>query len=162
VLCCVTDNASNMIKVVKDLNIHLAAELTPNVATASGPDELESDSDENEDISQEREDENELMEELVTSLPDSIAHVRCSVHTLQLAIQDRLKNANAASMIARIRNLAVELRTPKISEKVKKAGLQMAVLDQETRWGSTYLMVEHVLELKGFVNESVEIFNKNL
>jgi hypothetical protein len=151
-----------MIKVVKDLNIDLAAELTTNVATGSEPDELESDSDEDEDISQEGEDGNELMEELVTSLPDSIAHVRCGVHTLQLAIQDGLKNANAASMIARIRNLAVELRTPKISEKVKKAGLRMAVLDQETRWGSTYLMVERVLELKGFVNESVEIFNKNL
>jgi hypothetical protein len=76
VLRCVTDNASNMIKVVKDLNIILVAELTSNVATGSGPDEPESDSDESED-------ENELMEELVTSLPDSIAHVRCGVHTLQ-------------------------------------------------------------------------------
>ncbi len=162
VLCCVTDNASNMIKVVKDLNIDLAAELTPDVATGSEPDELESDSDEDEDICQEGEDENELMEELVTSLPDSIVHVRCGVHTLQLAIQDGLKNANAESMITRIRNLAIDLRTPKISEKVKKAGLRKAVLDQETRWGSTYLMVERVLELRGFVNEAVEIFNKNL
>jgi len=77
--------------------------------------------------------EQELMDEIENAMPDTISHVRCGVHTLQLAIQDGLKHPLAAGMIGKIRNLAVELRTPKIAEKMKKAGLRMAVLDQETR-----------------------------
>jgi hypothetical protein len=75
----------------------------------------------------------EFMEEIENAMPDTISHVRCGVHTLQLAIQDGLKQPQAAAMIGKIRNLAVELRTPKLAEKVKKAGHRMAVLDQETR-----------------------------
>ena len=75
----------------------------------------------------------EFMEEIENAMPDTISHVRCGVHTLQLAIQDGLKHPLAAGMIGKIRNLAVELRTPKLAEKVKKAGHRMAVLDQETR-----------------------------
>jgi hypothetical protein len=77
--------------------------------------------------------EQEFMEEIENAMPDTISHVRCGVHTLQLAIQDGLKHPLAAGMIGKIRNLAVELRTPKLAEKVKTAGLRMAVLDQETR-----------------------------
>ena len=77
--------------------------------------------------------EQEFMEEIENAMPDTISHVRCGVHTLQLAIQDGLKHPLAAGMIGKIRNLAVELRTPKLAEKVKKAGHRMAVLDQETR-----------------------------
>jgi hypothetical protein len=81
------------------------------------------------------------MEELESSLPDGISHVRCGVHTLQLAIQDGLKSPLAAPMIAKIRNLAVELRTPKLSEKLKKAGHRMAILDQETRYCKPYTLI---------------------
>ncbi len=65
--------------------------------------------------------------------------MRCSAHTLQLAIMDGLKTPRTAAMIGKIRNLAVELRTPKISEKIKKEGARMAVVHQETRWGSILL-----------------------
>ena len=75
----------------------------------------------------------EFMEEIENAMPDTISHVRCGVHTLQLAIQDGLKHPQAAGMISKVRNLAVELRTSKLAEKVKKAGHRMAVLDQETR-----------------------------
>jgi hypothetical protein len=36
------------------------------------------------------------------------------------------------------------------------------ILSSFHRWGSTYLMVERVLELKAFVHESVEIYEKHL
>jgi hypothetical protein len=114
------------------------------------------------DIQLREEDENEILQQVENSLPVSISHVRCGVHTLQLAIMDGLKTPQAAAMIGKIRNLAVELRTPKISEKIKKEGARMAVVDQETRWGSTFVMIDRVVELKTFVNESVEIYQKNL
>jgi hypothetical protein len=150
VLCCVTDNASNMIRVVKDLNEDLAAMVPPTAASGSGTDDSDamvldaataSDGDEDTvytdpDSDEEGGDEaaeQEFMEEIENAMPDTISHVRCGVHTLQLAIQDGLKQPQAAAMIGKIRNLAVELRTPKLAEKVKKAGHRMALLDQETR-----------------------------
>jgi hypothetical protein len=103
-------------------------------ATASDGDEdtLYTDPDSDEEGGDEAT-EQEFMEEIENAMPDTISHVRCGVHTLQLAIQDGLKQPQAAAMIGKIRNLAVELRTPKLAEKVKKAGHRMALLDQETR-----------------------------
>lgn len=166
VLCCVTDNAANMIKVVKDFNIDLS-ELAQDNRPTSGREETDTDeSSDDEDIESETDQEernrNDLFEQLQTTLPPSISHVRCGVHTLQLAILDGLKTRSAAAVIGKIRNIAVELRTPKMSEKLKKDGGRVAVLDQETRWGSTYLMVDRVLQVKAFINESVDIYQKNL
>jgi hypothetical protein len=116
-------------------------------ATASDGDEdtLYTDPDSDEEGGDEAT-EQEFMEEIENAIPDTISHVRCGVHTLQLAIQDGLKQPQAAAMIGKIRkqpqaaamigkirNLVVELRTPKLAEKVKKAGHRMALLDQETR-----------------------------
>jgi hypothetical protein len=111
------------------------------------------------------EEEDELLgqvEASLSSLPINISHVRCGVHTLQLAIVDGLKTPHAAALIGKLRSLAVELRTPKISEKLRREGLRMAVIDVETRWGSTYLMIDRVVELRAFISESVDIYQKNL
>jgi len=45
-----------------------------------------------------------------------------------------LKTTQAAGLIGEIRALAVELRTPKLAEKIKKAKICIPVLDQETRF----------------------------
>jgi hypothetical protein len=74
------------------------------------------------------EDENEILQQFENSLP-----VRCGVHTLQVAIMDGLNTPHTATTIGKIRNLAVELRTPKIGEKIKKEGACMAFVDKETR-----------------------------
>lgn len=161
VLCCVTDNAANMVKVVKDFNVDLAAAAQPQSSSSQGDqDQEDSDSDEDEDKT--GDDDMDLPSLLEYSLPPTITHIRCGVHTLQLAIMDGLKNPGATSIVRRIRNVAVELRTPKVAEKLKSEGHLMAILDQETRWGSTYMMVDRVLALKGFVNESDDLFQKGL
>ncbi len=98
---------------------------------SDGDQDTDQDSDEEEGGDEAKE--QEFMEEIENAMPDTISHVRCGVHTLQLAIQDGLKHPLAAGMIGKLRNLAVELRTLKLAEKVKKAGHRMAVLDQETR-----------------------------
>lgn len=160
VLCAVTDNAANMVKIIKDLNVDLAA-ATPGPSTSTAAPAQEPDSDDEID-SDDDHDEEDLLEQLELSLPICISHIRCGVHTLQLAIMDGLKNPGAANLVGRIRQVAVELRTPKLAEKLKKDGQLMAVLDQETRWGSTFLMIDRVLLLKTFVNESVEIYQKGV
>ena len=158
VITAVTDNAANMIKIVKDFNIDLAAAVPgPSTQSSQQGSDDDTDTEENQD-----EDEDQLQAQLENAMPISISHVRCGVHTLQLAIMDGLKNSSAASLVSRIRHVAVELRTPKLAEKLKKEGKLLAVLDQETRWGSTFLMLDRVLLLKSFVNESVEIYQKGI
>jgi hypothetical protein len=81
---------------------------------------------------------------------------------LVINIQDGLKNAAKANRISSIRNLAVELRTPpKISEKLMKAGLLMAVLDQERRQDGAALILWWSVS-KEFMNESVELITEGL
>jgi hypothetical protein len=106
----------------------------PDMELDSAPaSDVDQDTDPDSDEEEGGDEAQEFMEEIENAMPDTISHVRCGVHTLQLAIQDGLKHPLAAGMIGKIRNLAVELRTPKLAEKVKKAGHRMAVLDQETR-----------------------------
>ena len=79
--------------------------------------------------------------------------MRCAVHTLQLAIRDGLKDHHAANLIGKLRQVAVAARTPKIDATVKRRAGKGAVLDHATRWGSTYLMVERLLELRSVLED---------
>ena len=77
-----------------------------------------------------------------------MTHMRCTAHTLQLAIRDGLKVRYVASLISKIRQVVVAARSPKIDAILRRKTNKGATLDQATRWGSTYLMLEHFLELK--------------
>lgn len=159
VLCCVTDNASNMIKIVKDFNQDLSS------AAAAQDEDSSSDEDNDEDDHNE-EAERALDNSVKMSLPVTISHVRCAMHTLQLAILDGLDSQHAKGLIGKIRAVATEARTPKVSEYMKKEMKLTAFLDQDTRWGSTYMMVDRILQLKpaivelaGFGNRDLELSN---
>ena len=74
--------------------------------------------------------------DLESSVPINCEHMRCAVHTLQLAIHDGLKKT-AYGVIAKLRNVAKEAQSPKIKEQLRRRSKKVALLDQETRWGST-------------------------
>ncbi|CAK8687693.1 unnamed protein product [Clavelina lepadiformis] len=77
-----------------------------------------------------------------------MSHMRCAAHTLQLAIRDGLEVRHVASLISKIRLVVIAARTPKIDAILKRKTNKGAINDQATRWGSTYLMLERLLELK--------------
>lgn len=56
--------------------------------------------------------------------------------------------------------VARECLTPKIHEHIKKEMKTTAVLDQDTRWGSTYEMVEKLVRLKPIILE-IEALGRN-
>ena len=49
-----------------------------------------------------------------------IHHMRCAVHTLQLAIRDGLQEGHAAALIEKLRKLATAARTPKVDSILKR------------------------------------------
>ena len=83
----VTDNASNMVKLVTTMNEDLKAA----VGDRQDEDEDE-DEDEYEDV---EEDEDEETIDLQKVIPPSIEHMRCAAHTHQLAVYDGIKNSKA-------------------------------------------------------------------
>lgn len=96
------------------------------------------------------------------SLGTNVTHMRCGVHTLQLAIQDGLKQSRIKDVLGRARKLAVELRTPKINEVLKRKHSVVAVLDQDTRWGSSFQMVDRIIRLKEVIKEMCDCGNDKL
>ena len=133
VLAVVTDNASNMILAVQKLS-----EDSINIV-AENEDELKGISTLEEETS------------LVFRYDSEfkmLTHMRCAAHTLQLAIRDGLKVRHVASLISKIRQVVIAARSPKIDAILRRKTNKGAILDQATRWGSTYLMLERLLELK--------------
>ncbi|XP_039612247.1 uncharacterized protein LOC120531155 [Polypterus senegalus] len=91
----------------------------------------------------------------------TIHHMRCAVHILQLAIRDGLKDRHAATLIGKLRQVAISARAPKTDAILKRRAGKGAILDQTTLWGSTYLMVKRLLELEDVLealdNENVAL-----
>jgi len=133
VLAVVTDNASNMTLAVQKLSEDSIT------VVAENEDELEGIS---------------ILEE-ETGLAfrydsefKTMTHMRCAIHILQLAKRDGLKVRHVASLISKIRQVVVAARSPKIDAILRRKTNKGDILDQATRWGSTYLMQERLLELK--------------
>ena len=78
----------------------------------------------------------------------STTHMRCAVHTLQLAIRDGLKEKHVNRLVSKVRHVAITARIPKINGILKRKIKKGAIIDQATRWGSAYLMIQRLLELK--------------
>ena len=70
--------------------------------------------------------------------------------------------SKAEGVIGRIRNVVKEGRTPKINEFILAREKKVLVLDMDTRWGSIYLMVDRLIEVKSSVQELAGVGNKNL
>ena len=133
VLALIVDNASNMTKTVERLNENDTSALPEET-----PSLLEED---------DGDDDNELPS-LVC-----IHHVRCAVHTLQLSIEDNLKQPHCNKLLTKTRHVVAKLRSPNAISLLEKREKKRPVLDTCTRWGSTYLMIKRLLELRNSIEE---------
>ena len=144
ILCIVSDNASNMVKTVEKLN-----------ETGFGNDSASDGETNTQGDSEEFLEEDDTLDDITeeASLLCKISHMRCAVHTLQLAIRDGIKHSQAASLVTKIRKVATAARTLKIDSILKRRANKGALIDQATRWGSTYLMINRLLDLKSFLED---------
>ena len=80
-----------------------------------------------------------------------IYHMRCDEHTLQLGIRDVLKKWRTEKFLTQLRKLAQHLRSPHTDEILKRRANKGMLIDMPTRWGSTFLMLHRLEDLKCFV-----------
>jgi len=154
VLACVVDNASNMTKTVQLLcdelqdtesSVHLGE---PDIATTSH-DVSETDLDSGPDSEPEMDAAISLT--LSESESDVVYHMRCAEHTLQLAVRDSLKKGRPEKLLTKVRKIAHHLRTPTVNSILKRRAGKGMLIDMPTRWGSTYLMLKRLQELKAVI-----------
>ncbi|KAL4131056.1 hypothetical protein QTP88_008407 [Uroleucon formosanum] len=125
-----------------------------NIVEPDTSEEVENDNDELQELNEE--DNSELrandcleLENLVTaSVFDQFPMttcIRCAVHTFQLSVYDTLKKRSISDILSKAIKAAKSLKT-----QTYAAWLKLAILDMETRWNSTYSMLNRLLELRTF------------
>ena len=153
ILVAVTDNASNMVKLMADMNKEIEE---AQAAVAEDGDLSDSDSDEQDSDHEDDED----LPPVISSI--GIAHQRCGAHTLQLCIKDGINESRAFNLIASARQVVVAGRTPTVMEFIRQETGKILLLDVPTRWGSTYIMLRRLLELKEVVQRCANMGNNNM
>ena len=101
--------------------------------------------------------------DLKTAL-EGVHLVRCSAHTLALAVDDcigRKSDETTKKLLTNARNVVCTLRNSIMRKELRKKFLPMAIIDVKTRWSSTYDMLKRLLELSAFCQE-FETLNEKL
>ncbi|KAM4028644.1 uncharacterized protein ACNLHF_023936 [Anomaloglossus baeobatrachus] len=142
VLSVVTDNASNMISTIKLMN-----------ESNDGDQQLEEHSGSTDTEMFEIEEHSIVTEEQTEVASDELQHDSLDnlVETVSICSRDSLQEGHAAALIGKVRKLATVARTPKVDSILKRRAGKGAIIDQATRWGSTYLMIQRLVELKTFL-----------
>ena len=75
--------------------------------------------------------------------------MRCAEHTLQLGIRDVIKKGRAEKFFNKIaKTFAKHLRSPHTDKTLKRCANKGILIDMPTRWGSTFLMLQQLADLK--------------
>lgn len=152
------DSASNMKRAVDDFITNLTEDEEPSDDDGRDDEQNTFDSDPTKEIDidealiapEDTKDESEMPFEK----HDTAVRMLCVVHQLQLAINAFLwKDQRNAKLIVIVQKLAAKLRNQSVRIIIDAAKLKQAILDQKTRWNSTFLMINRLLELKEFCEE---------
>ena len=91
------------------------------------------------------------MAELVEELP--YKRLGCLAHTLQLLIREVYNSDEYREILQKARSLVEKVRKSSIAlEKIVALCGKTVISDNTTRWNSTYLMVQRLLEIKDQLN----------
>lgn len=151
-----TDNASNMIKARKILQKMIDdANYINSLENCDDDDEdldtqlldalLTDDLDEFEVIaSTSRQEPVSVKNNFKAALGDEIFEAPCVAHTLQLAVNDAIKNfEERTNLVATVRSINNKLRTTNFLNMIYERNLLAPIMMTNTRWNSCYLMVSH-------------------
>lgn len=72
--------------------------------------------------------------------------INCAAHTLQLVVKGAINNCEITTeILKKVRKIVCKLRTQNYSNIMKRRKLKQAILDSDTRWNYTYLMVGFII-----------------
>lgn len=74
--------------------------------------------------------------------------MRCVIHTLQLAIREGMKEKTISNLLGKVRFVVKKLRNTHTMSVARKQFKVVPILDNDTRWGSTYLMLKRLIHLR--------------
>lgn len=171
-----TDNGANMVRAVQLLGEEKEYQVLENVESETSDDEDSNeteriiiqvmsdsvkDSDSNENLDEETilvklSCTSEMDNDFIKNSPLKIINMRCAAHTLQLAIEDSIKDkdlVNESTVINKSRKLVKKLRTQTLLYVIKSENLKKPTLDCTTRWHSTLDMLINLHELRDFCKE---------
>ena len=83
----------------------------------------------------------------------TLYRMKCAEHTLQLRIRDVLKKGRVEKFLTKLRKLAKHLRSPHTDGILKRRANKGMLIDMLTRWGSTFLMLQQLVDLKCYVQD---------
>jgi hypothetical protein len=115
--------------------------------------ERESDGEEDDNNNDEYDGEDELIIESFEYINSSY-NIPCVAHQLQLAIVKFNKEKSITKLLAAARSLSAKLRTPQVRRLTEKEDLPVALMDQTTRWMSTFNMTERLAVYQDFCHEN--------
>lgn len=84
------------------------------------------------------------------SIFEFLKRIRCAAHTFQLVVNEILKNDLIKSPVDRAREVVKKLRNPIVMTLLEKEGFNKPILDNSTRWNSTYRMCTRLIDLYPF------------
>ena len=158
ILLLVTDNGSNMKKAMRELNTSSETEigaslLDEGVENEDEEREFEDDEEQSQtnhatddDIERNEQEEANAIEELNTQ---GVRSLSCLAHTLQLIVKDGLKDTGVQSLLSQCRKIVKKIRKSSVGiQELIKLAKKTVVLDCPTRWNSTMLMIEKLLEVR--------------
>lgn len=156
-----TDNGSNVVKAAKIMREN--TKQTPEDTEESyGSDEYD---DEVDNLSEEEISRvSELNETLsgIKTATEGVIPVRCAVHTLQLSVHDVISsNTQIKRVLGAVRKVVNKTHTQNMRLIFKQNRKALPKLDCDTRWGSTYDMLESVVAGKSFLDQ-IALANESL
>ena len=139
--------AENMIAIVTDNAANMKKAFAEATAISSAADEISSDGDDDDfqrvDINW-----NDVQDEVPVTIPK---RYNCTAHTLQLAVNDGLKEATdkIKQLLSRCKSLVSSIhKSCKATELLEnEAGRQISVANA-TRWNSTLTMIEAIIKVE--------------
>ncbi|KAI8125207.1 hypothetical protein CVS40_4200 [Lucilia cuprina] len=88
---------------------------------------------------------------------DNIINVRCGSYILQKCATDVIKSTDIKKKLDSIRALIKKLGTQKYTNLMKGGDYKMPLLDNIAKCSSTYLMLQHFISLKEFIDDNLDV-----
>lgn len=134
-----TDNGSNVVKAGKLMQEDAAVDDEASDSEADTP-----------------EDNYKLSDELrsVTVAAKSVTSMRCAAHTLQLSVHDVINsNEHVKEVLVKVRKIVKKTHTQNMRLMFRQNGTSLPKLDCDTRWGSTFNMLQSVASCRPFLQQ---------